>query len=184
MIVAWTMTIDPDGAMHDWVDLPDGHTLVRVPSQEAVTLLGIRGYQEALVDLCTAEAVDVLVTHPPYDWLDEASAAGLKAGGTRLVGYAFDDEIFAGGYDAATRAALARSYDRYATTRDVLWATRPLPALPTRPPEHEVVLVGRAYPRRVALAERLRADGVNVVARGDGWRGGHISRAAMLELYA
>src|SRR5262249_3939013 len=58
------------------------------------------------------------------------------------------------------------------------------PALAVRPPEHEVVLVGRAYPRRQALVERLRADGVNIVARGDGWRGGVIAREAMLDLYA
>jgi len=62
-VVAWTMTIDPDGAMHDWVDLPDGHTLLRVPSQEAVSLLGIRGYQELLVEVCAVEAAGVLVTH-------------------------------------------------------------------------------------------------------------------------
>ena len=44
--VAWTMTIDPEGAMHDWVDLPEGWELIRIPSQEAVHLAGVRALQE------------------------------------------------------------------------------------------------------------------------------------------
>ena len=184
MNVAFSMTIDPDGAMHDWVDAPPGVTLVRVPTQEAVTLLGFRAYQELLVELCAAERVGLLVTHPPYDYLDEPTAERLRAGGTRILGYAFDDEIFADKYGAGTRAALARVYDRYVTTREVPWATAPLPAIPERQAEHDVVLVGRAYARRAALVERLRAAGVNVVVKGAGWESGVIPRAQMLDLYA
>ena len=40
--VAFSMTIDPEGAMHDWVDLPEGWALRPVPNQEAVRLLGAR----------------------------------------------------------------------------------------------------------------------------------------------
>src|SRR5947209_7936453 len=101
--VAFSMTIDPDGAMHDWVDLPPGWSLVRVPTQEAVHLLGIGGYQELLCDLCARERPDVLVTHPPYDWLSPSVAERVRAAGTRLCGYAFDDPIFAHHYGPQAR---------------------------------------------------------------------------------
>jgi tetratricopeptide (TPR) repeat protein len=182
--IAFSMTIDPDGAMHDWVDAPDEWTVEPIPTQEAVHLVGIAGYQELLVDLCARERPSLLVTHPPYDYLSPAVAERIRAAGTRIVGYAFDDEIFAAGYGAATRAALARIYDRYVTTREVRWATRPLDALPAREPEFDVVLVGRAYARRVELVAALRAAGLRVEARGLGWPGGFVSRAAMLDLYA
>ena len=126
--VVFSMTIDPDGAMHDWVDLPSGWHLTRVPTQEAIHLFGPTMYEELLIDVCAGERADVLVTHPPYDWLSERGAARLRAGGTRLVGYAFDDEIFAGDYGPAERSAIARIYDRYVTTRELRWATAPLPA--------------------------------------------------------
>src|SRR6516162_170091 len=116
MRVAFSMTIDPQGAMHDWVDLPAGHELVRVPTQELVPLFGPRGYQRLLVDLCAHERPEVLVTHPPYDWLDPATADEIRQAGTRIIGYAIDDEIFAAGYTAEVRAQIARIYDRYVTT--------------------------------------------------------------------
>jgi hypothetical protein len=178
------MTIDPDGAMHDWVDLPAGWSLIRIPTQEAVLAVGIRGYQELLVDVCRRERPEVLVTHPPYDYLDEPTAARIRDAGTRLVGYAFDDEIFAGVYPPETRAALGRMYDRYVITSEVRWATRPLDALPARAAEHDVALVGRAYPRRVARVEKLRAAGFSVVTRGAGWPEGPVSRAGLIEAYA
>lgn len=183
--VAFSMTIDPDGAMHDWVDPPEGFALIKVPTQEAVHILGARGYGEVLLDLCEAERPEVLVTHPPYDYLTEALAERLRACGTRLVGYAFDDEIFAGGYGAHTWAALRRIYDRYVTTREVRWATAPLPPLaPSPAPAWDVVLVGKAYARRAALLEALSAAGLRVCARGPGWPEGFVSRRQMLRLYA
>src|SRR5262245_33374198 len=99
---AWCMTIDPDGAMHDWVDLPDGWELIRIPTQEAVHLAGPRALQQLYVDVCAREAPEILVTHPPYDWIDEPTAEQIRAQGTVLVGYAFDDEIFAESYDKNT----------------------------------------------------------------------------------
>ncbi len=186
--VAFSMTIDPDGAMHDWVDLPEGWSLTRVPTQEAVQLLGPDTYKQLLVDLCERERPDLLVTHPPYDWLDPSAAERIRAAGTRLCGYAFDDEIFAADYSDGVRADLARIYDSYVTTRQVRWATRPLPplppSLPSGPPEYDVALVGRAYPRRQALVDALRAAGLRVETRGLGWPEGWIDRAAMLNLYS
>ena len=115
--------------------------------------------------MCARERPDVLVTHPPYDYLDIAVAERLRASGTRIVGYAFDDEIFAGNYGAETRAALGRIYDRYVTTREVPWATAPLPPLAEgsegSEPKYDVALVGRAYARRVELVDALRAAGLD-----------------------
>ncbi|MSP59191.1 MAG: glycosyltransferase family 1 protein [Myxococcales bacterium] len=182
--VAFSMTIDPDGAMHDWVDLPDGWSLVRVPTQEAIHLIGITAYQALVIDLCARERIDVLVTHPPYDYLSPSVAERIRGSGTRIVGYAFDDEIFAAGYDASTRSAIAQIYDRYATTREVRWATAPLPALQEAETEYDVVLAGRAYARREAMVAALRAAGLRVAVRGHGWPEGFASRAEMCALYA
>jgi Glycosyl transferases group 1 len=184
MRAAFSMTIDPEGAMHDWVDLPAGWDLLRVPTQELVHLVGPHAYQEALIDLCERERPEVLVTHPPYDWLDPATAARIRAAGTRLVAYAFDDEIFAAEYSTTGRAEIAQIYDRYVTTREVRWATRPLEPLPERPAQIDVVLVGRAYERRRALVQALRAAGIRVETRGLGWPEGFVSRAGMLDLYS
>ncbi|MBM4321536.1 MAG: glycosyltransferase family 1 protein, partial [Deltaproteobacteria bacterium] len=117
-------------------------------------------------------------------FLDPGVAARLRAVGTCLLGYAFDDAIFAGSYTPQTWAALQQTYDRYVTTSEVRWATSPREPLPELPPEHDVVLVGRAYDRRIALVEALRRAGFSVEARGQGWPGGFVARAAMLELYS
>jgi hypothetical protein len=184
MLAAISMTIDPEGAMHDWIDLPEGWELLRVPTQELVHLVGPRAYQDALVDLCEHERPQVLVTHPPYDWLGPAAAARIRAAGTRLIGYAFDDEIFAGEYSTNVRAEIAQVYDRYVTTREVRWATRPLPPLRESPVHPiDVVLVGRAYERRLQLVDALRDAGLRVETRGLGWPEGFVSRAEMLGLY-
>lgn len=181
----FSMTIDPEGAMDDWVDPPPGWTIEPLPTQEAVLVLGIAGYQELVAETCLRERPDVLVTHPPYDYLDEPTADRVRAAGTRVIGYAFDDEIFAHAYDARTRARLARVYDRYVTTREVRWATRPIGPLPAgHGAPLDVVLVGRAWGRRVELVEALRAAGIAVTTRGAGWPGGFVSRAAMEALYA
>jgi hypothetical protein len=182
--VAFSMTIDPDGAMHDWVDLPQGWELIRVPTQEAVHLIGIAGYQALVVEICEREAPDLVVTHPPYDWLSPTVAEQLRAAGARVVGYAFDDEIFAPEYGTNVRAEIERVYDRYVTTREVRWATAPQLAVEPRPIEHDVALVGRAYARRVALVDALRAAGLRVATAGLGWPEGFVSRAALCELYA
>jgi hypothetical protein len=184
MLAAFSMTIDPDGAMHDWVDLPEGWSLVRVPTQELIHLVGPRVYQEALIDLCERQRPEILVTHPPYDWLDLPTAGRIRDAGTRLVGYAFDDEIFASEYGMNVRSEIAQIYDKYVTTREVRWATRPLPPLPEERREFDVVLVGRAYQRRRDLVQALRDAGVRVETRGLGWPEGFASRAQMLDLYA
>jgi tetratricopeptide (TPR) repeat protein len=182
--IAFSMTIDPEGAMHDWVDVPAGWELVRVPTQEAVVALGPHGYRELLVDVARRERPHVFVAHPPYDHLTIDAADQMRAAGTRVVAYAFDDDIFAGAYGGETWTDLGRIYDRYVTTREVRWATRPLPALVERPPDIDVVLVGRAYARRRELVAALAAAGVRVEAHGAGWDGGFVSRADMLSLYA
>jgi tetratricopeptide (TPR) repeat protein len=149
-----------------------------------VHLVGIAAYQALLIDLCEREAPDVLVTHPPYDWLTLPVADRLRAAGARLVGYAFDDEIFASEYGTNVRAEIGRVYDRYVTTAEVRWATAPQPAVQPRPPEHDVALVGRAYSRRVALVKALRAAGLRVATAGLGWPEGFVSRTGLRELYA
>lgn len=181
--VAASMTIDPDGAMHDWIDLPEGWSLTPIPTQEIIHLVGVEGYQALLVDIAERERPAVMLTHPPYDYVTAAAAERIRATGTKLIAYAFDDDIFAMQQNSA-RDFAETIYDRYATTRQVRWATRPIPPAPrTDPPQHDIVLVGRAYPRRVALVETLRSLGFSVTTRGLDWPEGWIDRAGMIELY-
>jgi hypothetical protein len=178
------MTIDPDGAMHDWIDPPPGTTLIPIPTQELVHLAGVAGLADVLVDVCRVERPQALVLHPPYDHLGAATAAEIRAAGTRLVAYAFDDDIFAPKMSAAARAEVRGLYDRYATTRDVLWATRPLAALPPRPRQTDVALVGRATLSRGLAVSALRQAGFTVATRGHGWPEGYAPRVEMEALYA
>jgi len=149
-----------------------------------VVALGPRGYGEMVVDVCERERPHVFVAHPPYDHLTVAVADRMRAAGTRVVAYAFDDEIFAPFYPPETLAELARLYDRYVTVREVRWAQKPMPAIPNVHQDIDVALVGRAYPRRRELVKALQAAGIRVNVRGAGWEGGPVSRADMLSLYA
>jgi tetratricopeptide (TPR) repeat protein len=169
--------LDPRGGWTDWGEPPPGVRFLRVPTVAALTLLGARAYQDLLVDLAAREGAALLVTRPPLDFLDEATAARLRAGGTRTLGYALDERLVEG-------VAVARLYDRWVTPREVPWATAPAAALAPLGTSHEVALVGRRNPRRVALVERLRAAGVNVIARGPGWEQESVERGATLDLYA
>src|SRR5262249_31372520 len=151
---------------------PPGVNVIRVPTMEAVTLVGFRAYQEALVELCARAPIGLLVTRPPHDFLDDATAARLRQAGTRILAYA--DEA----------SAAAELFDRYVTPREVLWAPAPRPAPPEREPDHEIALVGEADARWHALVERLRGAEMNVIARGPGWASEDIPPAQKLNLYA
>ena len=172
MNVAFSIIPHGDSAP-DTIDAPPGVNVIRVPTMEAVTLVGFRAYQEALVDLCTRAPIGLLVTRPPYDFLDDATAARLRAAGTRILGYA-DEET----------SASKSVFDRYFTPREVLWATAPVAAVPEREPDHEIALVGEADARWHALVERLRGAELNVIARGPGWEADDIPPAQRLKLYA
>jgi Glycosyl transferases group 1 len=180
MRLAAAMTLDPDGAMHDWID---GAEVIRIPTQELVHLAGEAAVSDVLVDVCRVERPDALLLHPPYDHLTERAAAAIRASGTRLVAYAFDDDIFAGKMTPEGRAAIRALYDRYATTHDVPWATRPLPALPVATRAHEVALVGRATLSRGLAVSALRGAGIRVVTRGLGWPEGWAPRRELEAIY-
>lgn len=187
-------TVDPDGAMFRWLSADvaaAGWDVLRVPTQEAVHLLGVSPYQAWLVDLAARFRPDVVLAHPPYDHLNRAVAGRLRAGGARLVGLAFDDAIFrpllqdSGRWERAARD-LDAIWDLYLATdpgaarpaaragldrvRLLRWAASPGPlAHAAAPPVSEgvlvrsAVLVGRASPRRLALVRAL-APGPD-----DGW---------------
>src|SRR5262249_50869848 len=116
--VAFSIGLDPDRVRYDWVDPPAGGRLVRVPTEDVVSLVGFRAYQELVLDVCAVERIGVLVTHPPFDYLDEPTAERLRAGGTRIVGLALHDYDY--GYD---RAELGRVFDRYVIIDEIKWAT-------------------------------------------------------------
>jgi tetratricopeptide (TPR) repeat protein len=156
VIAVVTTSLDPDADDHLDLDAPSGVRLVRVPALEIATLIGFRAYQELLVELCAADPAGVLIVRPPWDFLDDATSHRIGAAGTRIV----------------------------AATADVLLAAAPRPAAAQRTPDHEVLLVGERSPRREAFVDRLRAAGVNVIAKGLGWESGPISRAQRDDLSA
>ncbi|MEO1268467.1 MAG: glycosyltransferase [Myxococcota bacterium] len=192
MRILLSETVDPDGAMCRWMS-PDleslGHQVVVVPTQEAIHRLGVSGYQLLLMELTERWQPDLIVVHPPYDYLNQQTCAQLRRGGARLVTFAFDDDIFLDDWRSlavwdtlvealgqmadlvlttSTRAATAGGE----TVRSIRWAMSP-PTYPQPGPEPlqpaPVVLVGRAYARRVALVRRLAAAHLPVWVRGHGW---------------
>ena len=90
-------TMDPDGAMFRFLS-PDleqlGYEVLRVPTQQAIRLLGPREYQQLLVEIAHTFRPHVMFVHPPYDYLSLQTAAAIRQVGVRLVGFAFDDSIF------------------------------------------------------------------------------------------
>lgn len=184
---AFAMTMDPDGAMADWVDPPDGWTIERVPA-ELVELIGPDAYGELLADYCAVERPDLLVLHPPYDHLTARAARAIREAGTRLVAYAFDEPIVARRRAPGGAERVRALYDRFVTTDEVPWATAPAPPIARAPIVHDAALVGRAYARRIALVASLREAGLDVAVRGAGWPcelgAGYASRDELRALYA
>jgi len=205
MRVLLTETVDPDGAMFRWLS-PSleaaGHQVVVVPGQEAVHHLGVSGWQALLVAAAEALEPDLVLTHPPYDHMSAATADRLRATGARVVGFAFDDPIFLPSWRARgplerVLDGIDRIYDAYLTTSRAFadlagarpnsrvlftrWAMTPPASAP--PPDAipaRLVLVGTAYPRRVALMKALADAGLPLLVRGHGWP----DAAARMELPA
>ena len=190
-------TIDPNGAMVRWMS-PDvaaaGWRVRRIPTQEAVVRLGPAAYRRLLWDTVRAERPAVLLVHPPYDYLTEPLSDRIRETGCRIVAFGFDDPIWmhlsacAGDLPARLRR-VETLYDLYATTSGEMaaraadaggrrfvylrWAAseaafEPSPDAPAVRPA-PILLVGRAYPRRVAIVRRLAVAGLPVHVHGRGW---------------
>ena len=207
-------TMDPDGALAGWCspELAARGFSVRVfPVQEAIHALGPDGVRAAFMAVAREFGPDVVLVHPPYDFLDRKTIARLQTElGAKVVAFAFDEPLFAVARGPLARGAprspatgslvyksfceTARAFDRYATTDRAsaerlaadgvraAWvplAASPIP-LATRAdvaaPAGHAVLVGRAYPRRVALVEAVRAAGIPVAVFGAGWPGHGVLR--------
>lgn len=195
-------TIDPDGALPHWMS-PDvarcGWDVHRLPTQEAIHLLGPGAYADLVVDVVTELRPHVLVVHPPVDFLSGSACAAIRATGTRLVGLGFDDALYASAWSDREGAGfrdLAARFDVWATTAmagptvdagalPVRWALSPECVADNDPgaPAHDVVLVGRWTAERAALIAALDDAGIAVAAYGQGWPSGPVSRARMLGLW-
>ncbi len=191
-------TLDPEGALFAWLS-PDVRALgwqVRVvPSQELIHLLGPEGFQRWLSACVEAWRPDVLLCHPPYDHLSQECAESLRARGTRLVAFGFDDPIvFPGWWTTGCLPEVVREldqlFDLYASTsqeavdqaqelgargfRVCRWAFSSEP-LSTPQEEAEGAADGRAffagsaYPERVALLSEVARAGVPLRVYGQGW---------------
>lgn len=190
--------LDPHGSLYRWIsaDLAAlGHEVLACPVQELVPRLGVRAYQATLVDLVTTYRVDLVLVHPPYDFLGLDAARAVQAAGARLVAFGFDDTIMSPLLREERRAAaLVASFDaRFSlyTSTSATWVawlrahglrraarlrwamSRPAPRLggpQVRPsPRARVLLMGRPYPRRVRLLRALAAEGARVDVYGHGW---------------
>jgi len=182
----------PDLAQLGWTAWP-------LPTQEVVPHLGADGHRALLIAMAEHLRPHVVTLHPPYDYLDDETTAALRGLGARVVALAFDDAIFGpmrqrAGRSEAWSRALARRWDLYAATdpavveglapagdaaapaRHLRFAASPEPfaeraACGVDPAAlgQSAVLIGRAYPRRVALVEALGRAGVPVQVFGSGW---------------
>ncbi len=188
-------TLDPDGALFRWISADlraAGHEVWCLPVQELGPRLGPGGYAELFVELGRSLAPALALLHWPYDLLDEASLQAARAAGLVCVGLGFDDPVFAPRWRArpgmaALAAALERRFDLYLSTDErcaaelrgaglgrvghLPWAASEawLAAPAAQAPLPEILLLGSAYPRRVALLRALSAAGLPLRVVGRGW---------------
>lgn len=183
-------TLDPDGAMHRWCT-PDllalGHEALPLPTQELAPLLGPDGLAAWILAVADAYRPDLVILCPPYDHVSRSTLERLRLTGTRTVGFAFDEPLFAAATGVPRHAALA-AYDhlfvtapehatppatwlRWAASPSAFAAHEPLPADWQALIQRSVVLVGRPYARRVELVYALAAAQLPVVVFGHGWGG-------------
>jgi len=185
----------PDDSMYDWI-VPDlvafGYHIQRFHPERDVHYLGLEAYHRLLIARIVATQPDFLFLHPPYDYLTTAVAEQIKSLGTRLIGFAYDDEIFLPFYTDPYQNAgqllrqLAGRFDLYGSTSSrtiqlmqesgctnahyVRWAssTGGYPEVASLK-KYPVTLIGTAYPRRLALVRYLVAQGVPIRVWGNGW---------------
>ena len=195
-------TWDPDGAMFRWLSgglEANSVEVLTIPTQEAVGLVGPGGLSAAWRAIAADFRPDVVLVHPPYDYLDRATIDAMRAGGAKVCAFAFDEPLFAPArrlpsvgpdflesartFDAyfvtaaedATRLAasgVSARVLRFCTNEMPFEEVAPVPSLlrPIETPlERSAVLVGRPYARRIALVARLAEAGVPVHVYGHGW---------------
>jgi hypothetical protein len=116
-------TWDPDGAMVGWLSMgldPAQFQVLTLPTQEMLPLFGADGVAAAFRAVAHDFRPDVVLVHPPYDFLDVETIRALKAGGAAVVGFAFDEPLFAAARQHPTIAprfaAAAGAFDVYAVT--------------------------------------------------------------------
>ena len=208
---------NPDEAMYDWLK-PDlealGHEVFTFNPGSQFHHLGPSLWQELWRVHLQACQPELVILYPPYDFLNTASCQWARDCGVRLVGFAYDDEIFLPFYEDPAQDAdptlreLAARFDLYLTTSSrtaarmqqagvpnahyLPWASSaagyPLPDPVKR---YSVTLIGSAYPRRVELAYFLQSHGIDLQVWGGGWQehsgltwGGRVSTAQMRQIYA
>lgn len=190
--------LDPEGALFGWL-APDlralGHEVLHCPVQELVPRLGVHAYQALLLDLARTYRPDLIVVHPPYDFLGAPTCAALRATGARIVALGFDDPVAAPLLQAPEGApglvdSLRERFDLYASTsptwaawlrahglRASVWlrwalscpespALGPQAAPASRP---QLLLMGRPNERRLRLLRELADRHVRVDVWGHGW---------------
>ena len=199
MRVLLNETLDPNGALYSWLskDLRSlGHEVAILPVQELAPRLGVVAYQDLLVSLVRDWRPQVVLVHPPYDFIGPRTAKALRGCRARVVAFAFDDPIFLNYHRDRGRlsevfGSLSDRFDLFTSTsqemiaeargnglpraRWLRWAmATPEPwdlgcpaVLPA--PSPRLLLVGRAYPRRVRLVRDLAALRVQVEVHGAGW---------------
>ena len=167
-----------------------GHDVTTIDPDYIAASYGVEIYGRYLCDLCRRIKPDLMLTFPPYDMLSAEQAAELRKL-TRLVGFAYDDQIFIDSYNthgSTAYDAIRDYYDVYFTTsprmvaecrqrgltnvRHLKWAIcTPTAPIPIRPRDLDVVLIGQAYPRRVEMVKALKAAGVPLSIFGsDSWK--------------
>ena len=167
-----------------------GHEVTTVDPDYIAASYGVEIYGRYLCDLCRRLKPDLMLTFPPYDMLSAEQAAELRKL-TRLVGFAYDDQIFIDSYNghgSTAYDAIRDYYDVYFTTsprmvaecqqrgltnvQHLKWAIcTPTEPIPDRPRDLDVVLIGQAYPRRVEMVKALKAAGVPLSIFGsDSWK--------------
>ena len=184
------------GAFHHWMtaDLRAlGHEVFTIDPDELCEQFGIELYRRTLLQRIATDRPDVLLVYPPYDLLREQEARVIRAQGTVIVGFAYDDPIFlptytdrAGDFEAI--CAQHRSvYDLYFTTsrqmvkeaadrgitwlQHIRWACNTPDEPRNAARDLPLVVIGAPYPRRVKMVKHLKDAGIKPMVFGaEGWK--------------
>ncbi len=192
LCVLATESFDPSSPYFRW--LTPGFELetwcaLSLPTIEATRLLGQGLYRQVLLQVVRELRPHVLLTIPPFDFLDAWHCNAIRSAGTRIVGWLSSD--FGEERDARIDE-LYECYDLLVSpcqeiiknqrVRDVPWALSSSAVSVTDPaaPRVEVALIAPHTDRRECLAKAIAGAGHQIACFGQGWALGPLTRPSRL----
>lgn len=184
------------GAFHHWMTadlLKLGHDVTVLDPDELCEQFGIELYRRSLFQRIEALQPEILFVYPPYDLLRPQDADRIRAMGTCIVGFAYDDPLYlpawlrVPGTFEKILDEFRRTYDVYVTTSGkmvaestkrahdwiklIKWAVNTPEDPGALNPDIPLLVIGAPYPRRVEMVRYLKRVGLAPIIFGiEGWK--------------